>query len=56
VWRIVVDVQETQQLVAVQQGRGAERVEPLLDDGRADIAGPRVVAVPCGVAARVSAT
>ena len=36
--RVVVDVQQAEQLGAVEQRRRADRVEALLDDGRPDVA------------------
>jgi hypothetical protein len=45
VGRVVVDVQETEDLVLVEKGRGADRVEPFLNDCGPNVDGPRVVAI-----------
>ena len=42
---VVVDVEHPEQLGPVEEGSGAQRVEALLDDGRADVFAARVVAV-----------
>ena len=45
---VVVDDQEPEEIVAVVERRGADRVEPLLHDRRPEVGRPRVVAVAHG--------
>ena len=45
---VVVDVEQPQELRAIHQRRGAERVEALLHDGRPDAAAARVVRIAHG--------